>query len=568
MTANAPARLRIVEGIRSGDSIPLTCQVGDVWSIGRALENTICLTDAEVSRHHATVTFDGNSFTLTDNRSTNGTFVNGTFTPQAALKDGDEVRFGDAVLRFELLAAPSDETLGESATKEFVADAAAAAPEVNFTLAVSDHALQADRADTEDFAELQRAHERLAVVHSINQAVAAAPDQQRMLDKIMEELARLKGFDRGFILLASEGGPLTVRAKYTRPGVEVAPGGAVISRTVLDQVVNEGMAVLSSDLQNDPRFDQAESIRLGRVRSAISVPLVAHGEVLGVLHLDSESLHNAFVEQDLHLFSTIANDISIALANQRMRDQLLERQRLEHELLIASQIQQNFLPTHVPGNAKIQLSARNVPALEVGGDYYDYFHLGDEQIGMVVGDVSGKGVPAALLMVKAMTEFRSRVSDTPTSTAAAVADLNGALVSTTLRGMFITLVYLIIDTAAMTVRYTSAGHLPPLLLPAEGPVQSLTSARGVPVGIVEGAEYEEAVVNLQPGDTLCLVTDGVAEARNSAGTEMGEERVLAAADRHRGSPDALVDGLVGDTLAFVGAAPQHDDITVLAVCVS
>ncbi len=567
MTGKPVALLRVVEGTRRGDSIPLTCRVGEVWSIGRSLENTVCLTDAEVSRRHATVTFDGGGFTLADNRSTNGTFVNGAFTPKVVLRNGDEIRFGEAVLRFEQMTTTTGPPAVNMDTVQLIADDSdmTATPSVNMTLAIGDTQLRASEPDTQNLAELQTAHERLAILHEVNQAVATAVDQDGMLDQIMMQLAGLKDFDRGFILLYDEAGELQVRAQYERPGLSKDIGTALISRTVLDQVVDDGVAVLCSDLQNDPRFERAESIRLGSVRSVICAPLVAHGEVLGVLHLDSESLHNAFSEHDLRLFTTIANDISIALANQRMRDRLIERQRIEHELEIASQIQQNFLPTHVPVNPKIHLCGRNVPALEVGGDYYDYFNLGDDLFAVVIGDVSGKGVPAAMLMVKAMTEFRGRAVDCRTSTAAAVAELNAVLAPATMRGMFITLAYLVIDTSDLTMQYTNAGHLSPLLLPQSGEVAELHSARGIPVGIMPVATYEEATVTLQPGDTIFLTTDGVTEARNSAKEELGDAQLRTMLTKHRADPDALVAAVVDETLAFVGAAPQHDDITAVAI---
>lgn len=569
MPTKPPALFRVVEGIRRGETIPLTCRIGETWTMGRALDNSICLTDAEISRRHATVTFDGARFTLEDHRSTNGTFVNGAFTPKTALRDGDEVRLGEAILRFEESGGRTEPTVVASDSVCVITEEGmpGATPNVSLAVSITDDELRPPAPDRQSLEQLQSAHEQLAVLHEVNQAVAAALDRDALLNRVMEQLARLKDFDRGFILLYDGEGALQVAAHAVRPGSGAESGAGVISRTVLDRVIDDRVAVLCSDLQNDPRFGGADSVRLSSVRSAICAPIIAGAEVLGVLHLDSEALQNAFGEHDLRLFSMIANDLAIALVNQRMRDRLAERQRIEHELQIAHQIQQNFLPTHVPINPKIQLYARNVPALEVGGDFYDYFNLGDARFAVVIGDVSGKGVPAAMLMVKAMTEFRSLALDCRDSTATAVAQLNAALAQTTMRGMFLTLAYLLIDTRAMTLQYTSAGHLPPVRITGGDAAEPLMAARGIPIGITPDAAFEEARVTIQPGDRFFLTTDGVTEARNGAREEMTAERVYAVAAEHGTTPEALVEAVVEATLAFVGGAPQHDDLTAVAVAV-
>lgn len=570
MATKPTAFLRVIEGVQQGQSFPLTCRIGDVCTLGRALDNTICLKDTEVSRRHATLTFDGSCFTLADNRSTNGSYVNGAFTARAVLGSGDQIRLGDTVLRFENPEPEPDKTSVMSDSLRVFADdpAGSSTPNVNMTLSVHEGALLVSHTDRHNLDQLRAAHEQLSILHEVNQAVASAVDQQQMLETIMDQLAKLKDFDRGFVFIFDDAHELQVRAFHRGSGAVDDEELAVVSRTVLDQVVKEGVAVLCSDLHNDPRFGAAESVRLANIRSAICVPLIANAEVLGVLHLDSQSLHNAFTEHDLRLFTTIANDIAISLANQRMRDRLVERQRIEHELEIASQIQQNFLPTHVPANSRIALCARNIPALQVGGDFYDYFNLGDERFGLVIGDVSGKGVPAALLMMRAMTEFRSRAMECRESTADAVAALNTALAAKSMRGMFITLVYLVIDTKRSVVQYTNAGHLPPLLIHPDGTTEQLKDAHSMPVGIMPGAEFQEATMASVPGDMIFLTTDGMTEARNGARDEMTEARVNAAAQRNAGSPEALVAAVFRETVAFVGAAAPHDDLTAVAVQIS
>lgn len=565
MPARPRAQLRVVGGAQDGQTFPLAGGVGATYSLGRALDNAICLKDTETSRHHATISFDGVDYTVVDNRSTNGTFVNGAFTPRTALHHGDRLRLGDTMLIFERLGAEDRTSAAASETIRFVTaeeEPNRPTPGVNVTLAVADRAALMPEPPAENVAELRTAHEQLQILHRINQAVASSGDLQTMLETIMEELRELKPFDRGFIMLYNAQGELEPRVEY-----HANRGGDVItvSSTVIDQAVREGMAVLCSDMLSNPRFAASDSVHLTNTQSVMCVPLVANGEVLGVLHVDSQSVEHAFTEQDLRLFSIIGNDLAIALANERMRERLLRRQQIERDLEIASQIQQQLLPEHVPQDPNIRLYARNVPAYQVGGDFYDYFPLGDHRMGVVIGDVSGKGVTAALLMVKAMAEFRALASDHRDSTAAVVGAANGILAARSMRGMFITLAYLLIDTAAMTLTYTNAGHLPPLLVHADGSDATLDGAAGTPLGIAADVAYPEEQIALRAGDTCVLLTDGFIEARNAAKQEMTLDRVRAAARANAGGPQELVEALLAETLAFVGQAPQHDDLTALAL---
>ena len=559
-------RLRVLGGAQDGRTFHLPDTVGEAYTLGRALDSSICLKDTETSRHHATVAFDGAEYTLTDNRSTNGTFVNGAFASHAVLQHGDRVRVGETTLVFERIqAVPETVQTGSHSVRLLSPDETdtAPVPEVNATLAVEEGTAVLPAAG-QSIEDLRSAHEQLALLHDVNRAVASAVDSDAMLDTIMEQMAEIKDFDRGFIMLFDDRGELELKTEYRRRGRD-DDEVLTLSRTVLDRAVQDGVAVLCCDLLNDPQFGAAASIQMSKTRSALCIPLIANAEVLGVLHLDSQSLDNAFSEQDLRLFTIIGNDMASAIANQRMRDRLAARQRIDRDLEIASQIQQDLLPTHTPKDERLQLYARNLPAWQVGGDFYDYFSLGDHRSGVVIGDVSGKGVPAALLMVKGMTDFRTLASEHRESTAAVVTAANQLLARQSLRGMFITLAYVVIDTESLTVQYTNAGHLPPILLRGNGEEQLLDGARGPPVGILADSAYEESTVPLIVGDTICLITDGFIEARNATKDELTMERVRSVARANAGAPQALVEALVRETVNFVGGAPQHDDLTALAV---
>jgi sigma-B regulation protein RsbU (phosphoserine phosphatase) len=259
------------------------------------------------------------------------------------------------------------------------------------------------------------------------------------------------------------------------------------------------------------------------------------------------------------------NGMAASLKNHmdELRRTTAEKERFAKELEIAKGIQQSFLPDAAPRIAGVELVAKNIPALEVGGDFYDFIPVGTDRWGLVIADVSGKGVPAALFMALSRTLIRAStlVNADP---ALSIAHANRMIYEDSKSNMFVTLFYAVLDSRAMTLDYVNAGHNPPCLLQGEASSVRLLKARGVALGVLDDVDLQSVKVDLQTGDVLVLYTDGVTEALNSAEEEFGEERLYAVITQNRHRPaEEIMAAILAAITAFAGDTPQFDDITLM-----
>lgn len=262
-----------------------------------------------------------------------------------------------------------------------------------------------------------------------------------------------------------------------------------------------------------------------------------------------------------HSFNTMAENLKNYM--DELRRTTAEKERFAKELEIAQGIQQSFLPDSAPEIAGIELVAKNVPALEVGGDFYDFIPVATGQWGLVIADVSGKGVPAALFMALSRTLIRAStlVNADP---ALSIAHANRMIYEDSKSNMFVTLFYAVLDSRTMTLDYVNAGHNPPLLLQGESTTVRLLKAKGIALGVIDEVDLQSVRVDLKPGDVLVLYTDGVTEAINAAEEEFGEERLFAIITRNRNRPaQEIMDEILAGITAFAGDTPQFDDITLM-----
>lgn len=249
-----------------------------------------------------------------------------------------------------------------------------------------------------------------------------------------------------------------------------------------------------------------------------------------------------------------------------------EKGLIEKELQIASRIQQSILPQSLPQVEGVEIGVKCVPAKHVGGDFYDFIKLiydfvklKEDRLGIVIGDVSGKGVPAALYMAKAMADFRG-ISHDYNEPNEAMTAINDRLVEEGVSGMFVTLQYLIYKPKEKKIKYSNGGHNPLVWVKSTGDVVALTQSVGSPVGIIPGAEFTADEFAVSPGDVFLMYTDGISEARDKNIKEFGEKRILEAAlFNRRLSAQGMADKLVGDVVNFSKGMPQHDDMTVIVL---
>jgi phosphoserine phosphatase RsbU/P len=289
-----------------------------------------------------------------------------------------------------------------------------------------------------------------------------------------------------------------------------------------------------------------------------------HNATISDLRAKNLQLSQAYAElqlQNAELVRAYA-DLSAAQA------QLVEKEALERELRMAREIQENMLPRTLPHLSGVDLGARMVAAREVAGDFFDAFALGDSAVGLVIGDVCGKGMPAAMFMAQTRSLLRAE-ADRAASAKDALLSVNRHLLNMNAAGMFATVLYGILRPASREFAYARAGHDLPLILDRSGQVRPLARSNGHPLGILDEPAIDVQVASLQPGDTMLLFTDGITEATDMRGEFFGGERIPAVVHEYRhASAQQICDGLVETLAAYRGAAPQADDITLLAMRLS
>lgn len=337
---------------------------------------------------------------------------------------------------------------------------------------------------------------------------------------------------------------------------------------IAGSVAASGNPEIVNDPHKDPRFAKRFDDSTGFVtRAILCVPMKARGRVIGVLQAINPLLRKGFDREDLELFETFADQAAIAIENAQLHGEIVKQEKAKQALKIAHEIQQNFLPDLTSRRYGIDLCALSLPAFDVGGDLYDVIELDEDRISVILGDVSGKGVPAALYMVRAMSEYRF-LAPQAKNPAELLTTLNQRLSVNSPFGMFLTMICLLISKQANTVQYSSAGHLPLLLRKAAGNApELLKGAQSPPLGLVPETSFFLNTAHLEPGDALFLYTDGVVEARDKRGKEYTIERLAECVKKEADSAAAYSERIFEDVRKFTTGADQHDDITALTVVI-
>ena len=328
---------------------------------------------------------------------------------------------------------------------------------------------------------------------------------------------------------------------------------------IIGAVIQTGESVIVPDVRRDSRYVA------GRVatRSEIAVPIIRDGRPVGALNLESDRL-NAFDERDTEVLHFVADAASISIQKSILHMEILEKRRIDDQLEIAGELQARLLPARPPEVEGYSIAGICTPAYEVGGDYFDYFPLWEGRLGIVVADVSGNGIGAALLM----SSFRALLVPGARSGAppdVLMGQLNAILPEFARKRDFITAFYGILDTSSGAFTYANCGHNLPFLVRSGGGIERLTQS-GPSLIILPGARYETGTVTLRKGDLLVLYTDGVVEVFDSQRQEFGNGRLEEVARASReGSADAVLSEIVAATRAFSGSGIPDDDFTLVVV---
>jgi serine phosphatase RsbU (regulator of sigma subunit) len=332
----------------------------------------------------------------------------------------------------------------------------------------------------------------------------------------------------------------------------------------MDEVLKNGKSVLTADAQHDPRF-ASQTIALQGIRSVLAVPLsVDERNVFGLIYADSPTWETTFSEEHLNILTTLASVASIRVENATLLEERFERERMEHELELATEIQQRFQPSAPPKIDGYQFQGISFSCYEIGGDYYDFIQRPDGRMMIALGDVSGKGTAAALLMSSLHAAIHAQVA-TQRDLRDTISSVNQYLADNTPANRFVTLFMAELEPRTGQLRYINAGHNPPLIGRTDGSVAQLASG-GFPLGIMPGAEFEVGETQLQQGEVLVVYSDGVSEAVNLREEEFGLDRLTDVVRRNvSASAAGLRDKVESALSAFTQTAPANDDITLVIV---
>jgi sigma-B regulation protein RsbU (phosphoserine phosphatase) len=335
--------------------------------------------------------------------------------------------------------------------------------------------------------------------------------------------------------------------------------GLKMGEGLIGHVAVSGNPFISPDVRKEPRYINARA----HTRSEMVAPIISNNEVIGVFDLESDEL-NAYSKDDLEVLGLLASQVAIIIEKVMLHDQLIEKQRLETQLEVARQVQLELLPARDPQLEGFEISAYNFPTEEVSGDYYDWVRIYDDQIGIVIADVSGKGVPAALLMafLRASLRAATHIGYAPHIS---MSKVNYLLWESIERNQFVTAFYGILDAANRTIAYCNAGHNPPFLMDADGAVR-FEERGGVPLGMFRDTRYYEYFAEIEPGQVLVLYTDGATEAMNRDREEYGRDRLVEAVRkcRHLSSRE-MIDFVHRDMLDWTDGLGATDDVTFFII---
>ena len=511
------------------------------FRLGRGAGNDLLLTSGEVSRMHAEIVAAGEGYAIRDCGSRHGTFVDGAPVHEGPLQDGARVRLGRGGAELTFRCPANETTLPPSRRVETIGDL-----------------------------------RQVAALLEGLRALSSARVLDDVLVLVMDSAIAVSGAERGFIMLADEAEQLEFTMGRSRDRQPLPGSGFQTSRKIPEEVFRTGKTRIEADLLDGDLADAHQGtvalgirhvlcvpLRLVRYAADDAVPDPSGERRVGVLYLDSREKGTLLASSTGSSLETLANEAAVAIENAKLYREALEKARLDQEMRTAADIQQALLPTRRRTGDFFAAAAETLPCRAIGGDFFDYLDLGEGRLGIVLGDVAGKGPPAALLSAFTQGSLQAQASAAGEAGPAAIlAAVNTALVRRGISGRFVTLFFAVLSPNG-SLTYCNAGHNPPMLAGADGAVQRL-EVGGLVLGLFEGVDFTEATVELAPGDFLVVFSDGVSEAMSAAGEEYGDDRLIAGlADLRTGDPESRLARLFADVERFTAGAAQHDDVTAM-----
>jgi serine phosphatase RsbU (regulator of sigma subunit) len=554
--------LKNPDGPAPNKHIPLT---GETQIIGRDAEKCqIVIPHHAVSREHARITVQNGTYYIEDLKSRNHTYVNSKeVSGPTPLKGDDRIKICDFLFQFR-----DERTQRPGELPDWMKKKNQPAEDEDESCGMTTIEATQGKNNAAQFLEVAPS-ERLRALLDISTNLSRTLDLDPLLHQIADTLFGVfRQADRCFVLMLDEANkPIPKVAK----GRRLTMDDPRFSRTIVRRAIESMQSYLSEDASSDANLGPAASIAEFKIRSVMCVPLAtADGRPLGAIQLDTQDRVKKFTADDLNLLTIVANLASVAVEKARWHEAALAREKEQKEIELARKVQLGFLPQTVPQVPGYEFYSHYSPAQTVGGDYYDFITLPGGRVAVVLGDVAGKGVPAALLVAKLSSEVRFCLV-TESDPARAINLLNNQMIQGGLQDRFVTLVAMTLDPTAHTVTIVNAGHFSPKLYRAASAKLTeaiATEATGLPLGVLPEFEYEAVTLQLQPGDTLSVFTDGVTDALNPAGEMFGLDRVEHllvpdTTDSQAGRPERTGDRLVTAVRKHANGRSQNDDIAVV-----
>ncbi|MFN0159238.1 MAG: PP2C family protein-serine/threonine phosphatase [Bacteroidota bacterium] len=414
----------------------------------------------------------------------------------------------------------------------------------------------------EENLRLRRAVEELSILNDLARTIAASLDPQEIMGTIIRRSLRAVNAEQGVITLVEQAAadPMKtlVRANLSSSGQETFH----LNQALVGWMHLNKMPLLVNTPQSDDRFRGVKWDLT--IRTILCVPMMIKSELKGVLTVYNKKEGKAFSEEDQRLLAIIAGQSAQIIENARLNDGEKRFVKMQEEVRLAARIQTDLLPKEPPVVPGYDISGITIPAQEVGGDYFDFITIDNDRLGICLGDVTGKGLPASLLMANTQATLRGQALF-DISVRECITRSNKLLFQSTNPEKFVTLFYGYLNQVNHQLSYCNAGHEPPILLRSDGSLLTLNTG-GLALAMLEAFPFEEETVSLLPGDVLLICSDGITEAMNTMQEQFGTERLEQVIRSHRGSTSAqLINAIVDTVRKHAGAAPQTDDMTLIAI---
>jgi phosphoserine phosphatase RsbU/P len=407
--------------------------------------------------------------------------------------------------------------------------------------------------------------DRLSLLYHLSQQFNSSLDLDEVLNRVMDEVISAVRAERGFVMLKDQFGKQNFRVARGMDQKTIEDPEFQVSRSVIEKVAEDGEPILTSDAQSDLRFNMRQSVMAMGLRSILCAPLKIKDQLTGVIYVDNRLRAGIFTAADMELLSYIASSAAIAIENARLYQVAIEKGKLEQELQSARQVQAALLPKEIPIISGWEFDAFWQPAREVGGDYYDFIPLPGDRLGLVIADVTDKGMPAALFMASTKNIIRASAG-TRDDIAEEVSQANRLIEAESDERMFVSLVCARLDLKSGIFNYVNAGHNPPLYYSKKKNILTPLERTGMWLGVDPNNEFIQQSITMDKGDFVLFYTDGVPDAINMEEMEFGMPRLEKILLKNASLPPEVIRQVILKGIAdFVSPAEPFDDITLMII---